>query len=592
MLKKDVGSSSQIQSLKRALGYLNGYRWMGIGALLSLLLLIAANALTPQVFRWGIDQGIAKKDLDVVFQAGSLLICVAIARGVSNFGQGFWAEAVAQGVAYRLRNQVFHKIQNLSFSYHDRAPTSQLLTRITRDIEQIRTFIGTTLLQVISSILTLVTITVILLVMNWQLALITLTAVPIAAFLLIRFFSKAGMLFGRVQQLLGELNAVLKENLIGVRLIKAFVREDAEIERYIHRDQEVIAANLKAIWAISNLFPFIFLLNNLVTLGVLGYGGSIVIGKQFSIGELVAFNSYLAVVLQPIFQLGFASAGIAQAAASAKRVYEVIDTEEEISDRPHAIPFHTSSIRITFEDVSFRYPGATNYALKGVSFETKPNELIAILGRTGSGKSTLVNLIPRFYDVTEGAIRIDGNDVRDFTLHSLRTHIGMIFQETRLFSGSIRDNIAYAIPNAPLELVMEAARIAHIHEFIISLPDGYETIVGERGVGLSGGQKQRIAIARTFLTDYRILILDDSTSAVDAKTATQIYASLDKLMKSRTCTVFAIAQRISTVKNADRILLIDGGELVAQGTHEELMLGSPLYGSILESQVKQINLVS
>ncbi|MBD2778874.1 ABC transporter ATP-binding protein [Iningainema tapete] len=559
---------------------------MTLGAVVSLLLLIAANALTPQLFRWGIDQGIAKKDLDTVIQSGSLLILVALARGLFNFGQGFWAEAVAQGVAYKLRNQIFAKIQNLSFSYHDRAPTSQLLTRITRDIEQIRTFIGTTLLQVISSVLTLITIASILLVMNWQLALITLIAIPAAALLFVGFFAKAGMLFGRAQQLLGELNAVLKENLIGVRVIKAFVREESEIERYTQRNQEVLGANLKVIRAISNFFPFIFLLNNFVTVAVLGYGGSAVIERQFSIGELVAFNSYLAVILQPIVQIGFASSLMAQAAASATRLYEVVDIEEEIRDRPDAIPFNTSSIRITFEDVYFRYPGATNYALKGVSFETKPNELIAILGKTGSGKSTLVNLIPRFYDVTTGAIRIDGHDVRDFTLESLRTHIGIVFQETRLFSGTIRDNIAYAVPNAPLELVMEAAKIAHIHDFIMSLPFAYETIIGERGVGLSGGQKQRIAIARTLLTDYRILILDDSTSAVDAKTATQIQASLDKLMRNRTCTVFVIAQRISTVKNADRILLIDGGELVAMGTHEELMQNSPLYGAILESQIK------
>ncbi len=585
-MKLDVASPSPIQSLKRALGYLNEYRWMSLGAMLSLLLLITANALTPQFFRWGIDQGIAKKDLDIVYQAGSSLICVALARGLSNFGQGFWAEAVAQGVAYKLRNEIFHKIQNLSFSYHDRAPTAQLLTRITTDIDQIRTFVSTTLLQVISSLLTLVTITVILLVMNWQLALITLTAIPAAAFLLVGFFSKAAMLFGRKQQLLGELNAVLKENLLGVRVIKAFVREEAEVERFTQRNQEVLAANLKVIQALSNVFPFIFLLNNLVTLAVLGYGGSAVIGGRFSIGELVAFNSYVAIILQPIVQIGIASSVIAQAAASAKRVYEIVDTEEEISDRPDAIPFNTSSLTISFEDVYFRYPGATHDALKGVSFETKPNELIAILGMTGSGKSTLVNLIPRFYDVTAGAIRIDENDVRDFTLQSLRSHIGIVFQETRLFSGTIRYNIAYAVPEAPLELVMEAAKIAHIHEFIISLPDGYETIVGERGVGLSGGQKQRIAIARTLLTDYRILILDDSTSAVDAKTATQILASLDKLMRNRICTVFVIAQRISTVKNADRILLINGGELVAVGTHEELMQNSHLYGSILESQIQ------
>ncbi len=585
MVKQNVSPPS-IQPLKRTLGNLQGYQWMGLGAITSLLLLIAANTLTPQLFRWGIDQGIAKKNLSAVFTAGGLLIFLAIVRGISNFGQGFWAESVAQGVAYKLRNQVFNKIQNLSFSYHDRAPTSQLLTRITSDIEQIRTFVGTTLLQVISSILTFVTIAVILLVMNWQLALITLTVVPVAAFLLIRFFSRGAKLFGRAQQLLGELNAVLKENLIGVRVIKAFVRENVEIERYTEKNQEVLAANFRVIRAISNTFPFIFLLNNLVTLAVIGYGGTAVIQKEFSIGELVAFNSYLAFILQPILQIGFAASVIAQAAASAKRIYEVIDTEEEIRSRPDAIPFNISSMRITFENVSFRYPGGSNYALEGVSFETKPNELIAILGMTGSGKSTLVNLIPRFYDVTAGSIRIDGHDVRDFTLQSLRSHIGIVFQETRLFSGTIRDNIAYAVPNAPLELVIEAAKIAHIHDFIMGLADGYETMVGERGVGLSGGQKQRLAIARTLLTDYRILILDDSTSAVDAKTATQIQEALDKLMQTRICTVFAIAQRISTVQNADRILLIDGGKLVAQGTHEELMQNSSLYGAILESQIK------
>jgi ATP-binding cassette subfamily B protein len=264
-----------------------------------------------------------------------------------------------------------------------------------------------------------------------------------------------------------------------------------------------------------------------------------------------------------------------------------VDAEIEIRDRPNAVPFDKCGGRITFENVHFRYPGATTEALKGISFETKPKELIAILGMTGSGKSTIMNLIPRFYDVTAGAIRIDGRDVRDLTLESLRSHIGIVFQETTLFSGTIRDNITYAKPDAPLEKVIEVAKTAQIHDFIASLPDGYETIVGERGVGLSGGQKQRIAIARTLLTDYRILILDDSTSAVDARTAAQIQDSLDELMRLHTCTAFVIAQRISTVRNADRILLMDKGRLVAHGTHDELMSNSPLYGSILESQVKQ-----
>jgi ATP-binding cassette subfamily B protein len=344
---------------------------------------------------------------------------------------------------------------------------------------------------------------------------------------------------------------------------------------------------MKTISAIRNTFPFIFLLSNLVTVVVFGYGGAQVIGGKFSIGELVAFNSYLALILQPVLLIGFAAPAIAQAAASAERVYEVVDAKVEIRDRPNAIPFETCGGRITFENVSFRYPGATTEALKEVSFETKPNELIAVLGMTGSGKSTIMNLLPRFYDVTNGAIRIDGRDVRDFTLKSLRSHIGIVFQETTLFSGTIRENIAYAKPDALLQEVIEVAKTAQIHDFISQLPDGYETIVGERGIGLSGGQKQRIAIARTLLTDYSILILDDSTSAVDAKTAAQIQAALDGMMRQKACTTFVVAQRISTVKNADRIFLIDKGRLAAQGTHEELMQTSPLYGAILESQVKQ-----
>ncbi len=576
-----------MQSLNRVLGSLNAYRFIAIGAFVSLLLLTAANAVTPQLFRWGIDQGIAQKNLQIVLYSAASMVLVAVGRGLFNFGQSFWAEAASQGVAYDLRNTIFTKIQNLSFSYHDQSQTSQLLTRITSDIEQIRTFVGTTLIQVVGSVVTLVSIAIILLLMDWQLALITLVMVPIAGILLAQFLTRTQKLFERVQEQLGNLNGVLQENLFGIRVVKAFVREPVEMARYSKLNDDLISVNMRTIRAIGNTFPVIFLLSNLITLAVVGYGGAEVIGRRFSIGELVAFNSYLMFILQPILLIGFAAPVIAQAAASAERVYEVVDAEIEIRDRPNAIPFEKCGGRITFENVHFRYPGAATEALKGISFETKPKELIAILGATGSGKSTIMNLIPRFYDVTEGAVRIDGRDVRDLTLESLRSHIGIVFQETTLFSGTIRDNLTYAAPDAPLERVIEVAKTAQIHDFITSLPDGYETLVGERGVGLSGGQKQRIAIARTLLTDYRILILDDSTSAVDAKTATQIQESLDELMRLHTCTAFVIAQRISTVRNADRILLINQGQLVAQGTHDELMHGSPLYGSILESQVRQ-----
>ncbi len=588
MRPSDPSAQPSLRSLQRVLGSLRSYRWLAIGSLGSLLLLTAANAVTPQLFRWGIDQGIVKQDRQIVLYSAGAMVLAAIARGLCNFGQSFGAEAASQGVAYDLRNKIFSKIQNLSFSYHDQAQTSQLLTRVTSDIEQIRTFVGTSLIQVISAIVTLVSIAVILLVMNWQLALITLTVIPLTAWVLIRFFTRNGDLFLKVQGQLGDLNAVLQENLIGIRVVKAFVREAAEAQRYTTMNNALVKANMKVIQAIRNTFPIIFLLSNLVTLAVFGYGGAEVINGQFSVGELVAFNAYLLLILQPVLLIGFAAPVIAQAAASAERVYEVVDATIEIRDRPQAQPFQTCTGRITFENVSFRYPGATTEALKDVSFETKPKELIAVLGMTGSGKSTIMNLLPRFYDVTAGGVRIDGRDVRDFTLASLRSHIGIVFQETTLFSGTLRENIAYAKPNAKLEAVIEVAKMAQIHDFVISLPDAYETVVGERGVGLSGGQKQRVAIARTLLTDYSILILDDSTSAVDAKTANQIQAALDDLMHQKACTTFVVAQRISTVQTADRILLMDKGQLVGQGTHEELMHNSPLYSAILESQVKQV----
>jgi ATP-binding cassette, subfamily B, multidrug efflux pump len=582
----ELQETSSIQSIQRVLGSLNTYRWTSLGALVSLLLLTIANALTPQLFRWGIDQGINQKNLQIVLSSAAWMVLAAIARGLFNFGQSYLAEALSQGVAYDLRNKIFSQIQNLSFSYHDQAQTSQLLTRVTSDVEQIRTFIGTSLIQVIGGVVTLVSVSVILLVMNWQLALITLTVIPLAGWLMAGFITRNNKLFRQVQEQLSNLNAVLQENLLGIRVVKAFVRESREKSRYTTLNDALLKANMKTISGIHNTFPFIFLLSNLVTLAVFAYGGAEVIGGRFSIGELVAFNSYLALILQPILLIGFAAPAIAQSAASAERVYEVVDAEVEIRDRPGAVPFDTCGGRITFENVSFRYPGATTETLKEVSFETKPKELIAVLGMTGSGKSTIMNLIPRFYDVTKGAIRIDGRDIKSFTLKSLRSHIGIVFQESTLFSGTIRENIAYAKPGATIEQVIEVAKTAQMHDFITSLPDGYETIVGERGVGLSGGQKQRIAIARTLLTDYSILILDDSTSAVDAKTAAQIQAELDDLMRQKACTTFVVAQRISTVKNADRIFLMDKGRLVAQGTHEELMQTSPLYGVILESQLK------
>jgi ATP-binding cassette, subfamily B, multidrug efflux pump len=593
MLQKPKSHSST-PSLRRVLEILALYPWLVFVGIISLLFLIVTNALTPQLFRWGIDQGISENNLDVVFKCALFLVLAAVGRGIFSFGQNFCAEVLSQNVAYRLRNQVFSKTQNLSLSYYNNTSSGQLLTRLTSDVEQIRTFIGTTLLQVAGGLITLITSSVIVFAMNWKLALITLTAIPLAVFLLSRFFKKNSKLFGMVQVKLANLNSILEENLIGVRVVKAFVREKSEISRYTTLNGELLEVNIQTVKILRNLFPFLFLLSNLISLAVIGFGGLEVIREQFSLGELIAFNSYLVFILQPVLQIGFAAGVIAQASASAKRVYEIIDAKIDICNHPNAIALGSNKIKgeIKFENVNFRYPGSTIETLKNISFEAKPGEFIAIVGMTGSGKSSIANLIARFYDVTSGIVRVDGYDVRDLELKSLRSQVATVFQDATLFSGTIRENIAYGLPNASLEQIIEAAKIAQIHDFISSLPDGYDTIVGERGIGLSGGQKQRVAIARTVLTDFRILILDDATSAVDAKTGSLILESLEKLRQARQCTIIAIAQRISSIRNADKILLVDRGEIVAQGKHEELLERSSLYAGILASQIKQNQQIS
>ena len=366
-------------------------------------------------------------------------------------------------------------------------------------------------------------------------------------------------------------------------MVKAFVREPYEQERYRNANNSLLQENLAVVRGTSLTFPLIFFISNLGTLAVIWLGGEQVIGGSLSIGELVAFTSYLSFLLLPVFILGSTITSLSQSAASAHRIFEIIDTPIEVKDKPDAVILPPTQGSVIFEEVSFRYAGSETLSLTDVSFVAEPGQTVAILGRTGSGKSTIINLIPRFYDVTSGSISIDGFDVRDVTLESLRSQIGIVLQESTLFSGTIRENIAYGRSNASEEEVEEAAKAAQAHDFIIGFPDGYTTIVGERGVGLSGGQRQRIALARALLLNPTLLILDDSTSAVDAETEYRIQLALQHLMANRTS--FIIAQRISTVRNAGKILLIDDGHLVAQGTHEVLQQTSCLYCELLESQL-------
>jgi ATP-binding cassette subfamily B protein len=576
----------EIKALRRALAYLRSYKKETFGALLALLLVSGANLVTPQLIAYAVDEGITPPGrLDAILLAGGGLVAVALLRGLCAFLQGYLAERASQGVAYDLRNTLFARIERLSFSYHDRTETGQLVTRLTSDVEQIRTFAGSGVVQLASAAVMLVGTTVLLLVLNWQLALVALAIIPAIFVLLLRFVRRISPLFRGVQQTLGRLNTVLQEDLAGVKTIRTYSREDYETRRYHEINDELLEKNLETVSAFSNNFPFVFFLANLGTVAIVLYGGLQVIGGALSVGELIAFNTYLGFLLFPIFTIGFLAAGISRAGASSQRVFEILDAPLEVTDAPDAKPLPPISCRVEFDDVHFRYPGSEKEILRGVSFAVEPGQTAAILGTTGSGKSTLVNLIPRFYDVTGGSVRLDGHDVRDVTLSSLRSQIGIVLQETLLFSGPVRDNIAYGRPGATQEEIEAAARAAQADGFIRRLPEGYDTVVGERGIGLSGGQRQRVAIARALLVNPRLLILDDSTSAVDVETEAAIQESLDRLMREENSTVFVIAQRISTVRDADLILVLDDGEIAARGTHEELLRESELYNEILGSQL-------
>lgn len=571
-----------MKGILRAIGYMRIYWKTALGALVSLLLVNAANLYAPQLLRQLIDQGITPLNMRLIWVVAGLLVLVAVGRGVFNFFQGYLSEKTSQGVAYELRNEIFQKLQGLSFSYHDQSETGKLMTRMTSDVELVRMFAGAGLLQLLSAVILLIGTLTILFSMNVTLTLIFLAMVPPIA-LIFAFFVRNILPRSRtVQEKVDQLNNVLQENLAGVRIVKAFAREEYERNRFLVRNKQLLGENISLLQLFASFFPLIFFIANLGVVGVVWVGGLKVIGGGLTLGELVAFISYQGFFLMPIFMLGFVGGMISRAEASAGRIFEVVDAESEVKEKPGAIELPRLRGQVQFEDVCFRYTHGEQPVIQDISFEVEPNQTVAILGKTGSGKSSIINLIPRFYDVTEGRVLVDGYDVRDVTLESLRSQIGIVLQETTLFSGTIRENIAYGRPDAGLDEVIEAAKIAQAHEFIADLPEGYDTLVGERGVGLSGGQKQRVAIARALLLQPRILIMDDSTSSVDAETEYKIQQALERLRQGRT--TFVIAQRVSTVRNAGLILLLDEGKLVGKGTHAELLECCELYAEILATQ--------
>lgn len=570
-------------ALLRALRYMRHYRLTAIAAIVAVLASSAADLAAPQLLRVVIDRGIAAGDLGLVARYSAWLVVLSVSGGTAAFVQGYLSARASHGAAFEMRDAIFGKLQELSFSYHDRAQTGQLITRVTSDVDLVREFVGGGLVQAVSAVLLLAGALVFLFTTNATLAIVALAVVPATIVVLLLFVRRLGPMFREYQVRLSALNTALQENVAGVRVVRAFAREEHEMGRFAERNSALLEQGLAVRRTVANAFPLLFNIGSIGVVVVTGVGSAQVISGRLTVGELVAFSSYLFLLLQPLFVIGFGAQSIARAGASAERLYEILDAPLDVTERRDATDLGAIEGRLEFRGVHLRYPGDTSEVLRGVSFVVEPGASVAIVGSTGSGKTSLVNLVPRFYDVTSGAVLVDDRDVRDVTLSSLRRTIGVVMQDSVLFSGTVRENIAYGRPDAGDEEIERAARAAEAHDFIARLPDGYSTRIGERGVRLSGGQRQRIAIARALLIDPRVLILDDSTSSVDARTEAALKSRLAQLMEGRTS--LTIAQRLSTVRTADLILVMADGRVADQGTHEELMARSCLYAEIAASQL-------
>jgi ATP-binding cassette subfamily B protein len=569
--------------LLRSYRYLLPYRRWIISAYAIILAINALALLIPQFIRWIVDRGIGEGDTALLVRSVLMLLGLTLLKGVLAFIQGRWTEIASQGVAYDLRNAIHQKLSSLSFSYHDHAQTGQLLSRAVQDVERIRFLTGRATLRLVEGGTLLLGTLAALLWMNAGLALLSMATMPVLIWIAFRFGARFRPLSLDIQQQLAVLTTRVEQNLRGSRVVKAFAQETAEIARFDRENEHWFLLSAQAARLRAFNVPLIDLIASIGTVFIIWYGGSLVIRGNLTLGELVAFTTYLSQLVQPVRRVGMIIPALAMAASAGERIYEILDAESEVQEAPGAAPLPSVLGHVRFENVSFAYFGS-HQVLRSLTFEARPGQLIAILGATGSGKSTIFNLIPRFYDPTAGRITVDGYDTRSVTLDSLRDQIGIVLQETTLFAASIRENISFGCPDAGDPEIVDAAKAAQAHSFIMDMPHGYDTEVGERGVTLSGGQKQRIAIARALLKDPRILILDDAMSSVDTETERLIQLALDRLMQGRTS--FVIAQRLSTVRQADRILVLDRGRIAAAGTHEELLSRSGLYAEIYYHQLR------
>jgi len=579
--------------------YLAPYRLWAILAPLLMALEVAMDLMQPRLVQHIIDDGIARGDMVAVFTTGGWMVGAALIGLVGGMGCTVFAILAGQHFGADLRGDLFRKVQSFSFGNLDRLDTGALITRLTNDVTQVVEIVMVLLRIMVRVPLLLVGSLIMAVITSPRLALIFLVLIPLVLAALNWIINKTFPMFGDVQRRLDTINTVLQENLAGVRVVKAFARSGHEQQRFHGANDRLMDQNILAMRTSAVTMPLMMLAMNGGVVAAIWFGGISITTGDLHVGQLVAFINYLTQTLMSLMMISMLVIRIARAEASAGRIHEVLESEPEVRPVPGARTAFAPRGRVAFEHVWFSYDGTSeangerstfnvqssphDYALKDVSFIAEPGQTVAILGATGSGKSSLVNLIPRFYDVTSGRVTLDGIDVRDIDEAALRRAVGVALQETVLFSGTIRDNIRYGRPDASDDEVITAARIAQAHAFIMRFPDGYDSPVGQRGVNLSGGQKQRIAIARALLAEPMILILDDSTSAVDVATEAQIQAALRSMAQRQTRII--VAQRISAALGADMILVLDDGRVVGRGTHTELLENSPIYREIYESQL-------
>ncbi|MCS5655685.1 MAG: ABC transporter ATP-binding protein/permease [Dehalococcoidia bacterium] len=561
-------------------------------AYLSFLGAVGVSLLIPQLFGEAIDLLVAIDGDGIVRESTSNrtltyfalgILGASLLRGFLDFARTYCTDSLSQKVSYDIRNSFYDKLQHLSFAYHDTVHTGDLMSKATADVEAIRRFVNMGLVRALEVVVRVIALLLILSFMNWELTLISLAFVP---FIVIRSSMVMGRLramWALVQMRMGEAVTILQENLVGIHVVKAFASEEYEKKKFARKAHELREEYYKSerLQGTNSAWMTLFFTSGMGL--ILWYGGWEVIRGDLTVGGLTKFILYLSQLTFPIRMSSFIINSFSRAITSGGRIFEVLDAESPVMQKSDAAVLERAEGRVEFEDVSFSYSERIP-ALRHLNISAKPDQITAILGAPGSGKSTIVNLLPRFYDVTEGCITIDGKDIRDFTLESLRHNVGIVQQDVFLFSANIHDNIAYGVKGATREDVIRAAKVAQLHDHIDSLPDGYDTWVGERGATLSGGQRQRLSIARSILTDPPVLILDDSTSSVDVQTERMIHQAMVNVMKNRT--TFVIAHRLSTVREADLIVVLKDGQIAEQGTHDELLAVNGIYQNIYELQLQ------